>query len=173
MGGTLRSALQLLLACCLSLPLGACSDGPPNKPNRGETGTTHRRTVASVAGGLTVPRKAPRKLVIQQAELQPDQDGDQILVVVGVEHPGFFPECTLKEARTTDVHGKPFSRWYDDDATEAVPMNRTYVYVFHEDPHPSGKVADPRKMPYYVVCDPFRSGDAVKAHVDGTPSASP
>ena len=63
--------------------------------------------MASVAGGLTVPRKAPRKLVIQQAELQPDQDGDQILVVVGVEHPGFFPECTLKEARTTDVHGKP------------------------------------------------------------------
>ncbi len=127
--------------------------------------------MASVAGGLTAPREAPRKLAIKRAELQPGRDGDQILVVVGVEHPGFIPECNLKEARVTDAHGNVFSHWYEEDATETVQLRSSYVYVFHENPHPTGKVADPRKMPYYVVCDSF-SGAAVKAHVDGTPGGS-
>jgi hypothetical protein len=161
------------LACCLSLALGACSKAPPNRPNRGETGATHQRTTASVAGDLTVPREAPRKPDIKQAELQPGQDGDQILVVVGVEHPGYFPDCYLKEARTEDVHGNVLSLWYKEEATETVQMTRSYVYVFHEDPRPSGKVADPRKTKYYVVCADSHSGREVEAHVEGTPEASP
>lgn len=166
-------ALLLLLACCLSLALGACSKAPPNRPNRGETGTTHQRTAASVAGALTVPREAPRKPVIKTAELQSGQDGDQILVVVGVEHLGYFPDCSLKEARTKDVHGKILSLWYKEEATETVQMSRTYVYVFHEDPRPSGKVADPRKTAYYVVCGNVGLRREVEAHVEGTPKASP
>ena len=164
---------MLLLACCLTQALGACSKAPPNRPNRGQTGAAHRRTAASVAGGLTTPREAPRKGAIKRAELQPGQDGDQILVVVGVEHPGFYPECSLEEARTEDARGKPLSLWYDEDATETVQMSRSYVYVFHEDPHPSGKVADPRKTEYRVVCADVRSGRVVEAHVEGTPEASP
>ena len=161
------------MACCLSLVLGACSKAPPNRPNRGETGATHQRTAASVAGDLSVPREAPRKPVIKQAELQPSQDGDQILVVVGVEHPGSFPDCTLKEARTKDVHGEILSLWYKEETTETVQMTRSYVYIFHEDPRPSGKVADPRKTAYYVVCVDVHSRREVEAHVEGTPKASP
>jgi ribosomal protein L21E len=163
----------LLLACCLPLALDACSKTPPNRPNRGQTGAVHRRTEASVAGGITAPREAPRKPVIKRAELLPSQDGDQILVVVGVEHPGFYPDCSLEEARTKDARGKPLSLWYDEDATETVEMTRSYVYIFHEDPSPSGKVADPRKTAYQVVCADGRSGRAVEAHVEGTPEASP
>ena len=161
-------ALLLLLACCLSLALGSCSKAPPNRPNRGETGTTHQRTAASVAGDLTAAREAPRMPVIKTAELQPSQDGDQILVVVGVE-PGYFPECSLKEAHTKDAHGRVLSLWYKEEATETIRMSRFYVYVFHEDPRPSGKVADPRKTAYYVVCADVRSG----REVEGTPEASP
>jgi hypothetical protein len=163
----------LLLACCLPQALGACSKAPPNRPNRGQTGPSHRRTVASVTGSPTAPREAPRKPTIKRAELQPGQDGDQILVVVGGEHPGYYPDCSLEEARTKDARGKPLSLWYDEDATETVEMTRSFVYVFHEDPHPSGKVADPRKTAYRVVCADVRSGHEVEAHVEGTPETSP
>ena len=173
MGGTLPRALLLLLACCLSLAFGACSKAPPNRLNRGETGTTHQRTAASVAGDLTVPREASRKPVIKTAELQSGQDGDQILVVVGMEHPGYAPDCYLKEARTKDVHGKILNLWYEEEATETVQMSRSSVYVFHEDPRPSGKVADPRKTAYYAVCVDVRSRREFEAHVEGTPEASP
>jgi hypothetical protein len=171
--GTLPRALLLLLACCLSLALDACSKAPPNRLNRGETGTTHQRTAASVAGDLTVPREASRKPVIKTAELQSGRDVDQILVWVGGEHPGYFPDCFLKEARTKDDHGRILSLWYKEEATETVQMSRSYVYIFHEDPRPSGKVADPRKTAYYVVCVDVHSGREVEAHVEGTPEGSP
>lgn len=136
----------------------------------------HRRVATSVAGDLTTPREPPRELTIQQAELQTGREGDQILVVVGVDPPSIFPECTLEEGRTTDAQGNILSRWFDDDATETVQMSNSVVYVFHEDPHPIGKVADPRNTAYLVGClDASSPGKSnwVKAHVDGTPGASP
>ena len=90
-------------------------------------------------------------------------------MVVGVEQPGSFPDCTLKEARTKDVHGEILSLWYKEETTETVQMTRSYVYIFHEDPRPSGKVADPRKTAYYVVCVDVHS----RREVEGTPKASP
>lgn len=43
------------------------------------------------------------------------------------------------------------SRWPKEGATETVQMGESYVVVFHEDPQPGAKVADPGKTPYSVL----------------------
>ena len=58
-------------------------------------------------------------------------------------------------------------------ATETAQMGGSYVAVFHEDPHPGGKVADPRKTPYSVLCVEAITMRTVEAHVEGTPKTSP
>jgi hypothetical protein len=93
-----KSATAAAVGVLPSPGAGRVLEAPPNRPNRGQTGATHRRTASSVAGGPTAPREGRSKPTIERAELQPGRDGDQILVVVGVEHPGYFPDCSLEEA---------------------------------------------------------------------------
>jgi hypothetical protein len=168
----------VLLLCFFSLALVACSEQPPNKPDRGETHTALRRTVASSGGSVTTSRDAPRRLTIEEAELQSGEEGDQIFVQVAVEGSGFLPRCFLMDgptrdaARREDVYGRRVeSRWSDERSTETLEMGYTYVVVFHEDRGMSGKVPDPRRTPYFVVCSEARRMHTDEAHVEGTPEA--
>ena len=173
MGGTLpKAALHLL--CFFSLSLVGCSTEPPGEPDRAATRHSPRGALAGGAGDLTVSGEAPRKSTIEGARLQTGEEGEKIIVVVG--HEAFFPECFLMEARARrgagrgGVYGRGAkSRWPKEDATETAQMGESYVAVFHEDPHPNARVADPRKTPYSVLCVEAITMRAVKAHVEGTP----
>jgi len=170
-----RTVLALSL-CSLSLALVTCSwEAPPDGPNQEKTGVAHSRTVAA-GGDLTAPRADRRKPAIEEAELHTGHKGDEILVVVEVAQPGYFPYCLLMDSRgrkTALKNGvydsRAESRWSEERLTETVQMGSAYVIVYHEDPDPSGEVPDPRTTPYFVVC--FESGTMKmdEAHVDGTP----
>ena len=177
MGGTLPKA-ALLLLCFFSLALVACSTELPSEPGRAETRNAPRGTLAGGAGDLSVPGESPRKLAIEGARLQTGEEGEEIIVVVG--HGGYFPDCVLMEARAVRDAGREGvsgrraeSRWAKEGATETVQMGESYVVVFHEDPHPGGKVADSRKTPYSVLCVEVGTMREVEAHVEGTPKTSP
>ena len=177
MGETLPKA-ALLLSCFFSLALMACSKEPPGEPDRAETRNAPRGTLVEGAGDPDVSSEAPRQPTIQGARLQTGEEGEEIIVVVG--HEGFFPHCILMEARAMRGAGREGiycrraeSRWPKEGATETVQMGESYVVVFHEDPHPGAKVADPRKMPYSVLCVEAITVRAVEAHVEGTPKPSP
>ena len=178
MGGTLPKA-ALLLLCFFSLV--ACSKEPPVEPDRAETRNAPRGTLAEGAGAsIGVSGEAPRQPTIEGARLQTGEEGEEIIVVFGVGHEEFFPECFLMEAqavrgaRREGVFGRRAeSRWPKEGATETVQMGESYVVVFHEDPHPGARVADPRKTPYSVLCVEAITMRAVEAHVEGTPKASP
>ena len=110
--------------------------------------------------------------------MQTGVEGEEIIVVVG--HEAFFPDCFLMKARAVRGAGKEGvygrradRRWPKEGATETVQMGESYVVVFHEDPHPSAKVADPRKTPYSVLCVEAITKRAVEAHVEGTPTGTP
>jgi hypothetical protein len=178
-GGTHPKA-ALLLLCFFFLALVACSEEPPGEPDRAETRDSPRGTLAGRAGDPGVSGEAPRQPTIEGARLQIGEEGEEIIVVVGVGHGGFFPDCFLMEARVVrgaereGVYGRSTeSRWPKEGATETVQMGESYVVVFHEDPHPGAKVADPRKTPYSVLCVEPITMRAVEAHVEGTPEASP
>jgi hypothetical protein len=176
-GGTLPKAVLLLL-CFFSPALVACSAEPPGEPDRAETRNAARGTLAGGAGDLTVSGESPRKLAIEGARLQTGVEGEEIIVMVG--HGGYFPDCVLIEARAVrgdereGVSGRRTeSRWPKDSATETAQMHGSYLAVFHEDHHPGGKVAEPRKTPYSVLCVEASTMRTVEAHVEGTPKASP
>jgi hypothetical protein len=171
-GGTF-SKKALLLLCLVYLAPIACSKEPPNRPDRGEA----RQSTVATGGGLT-PDGAPRKLTIEEAQLLPGDEGDEILVVVGVRRPGYFPYCLLVDSRGRRAalrngvdDGRAESRWPEEGSTETIQMGSAYVIVYHEDPNPKGKVANPKTTPYFVEC--FESGtmNMDEAHVDGTPKA--
>ena len=174
MGGTLSKA-ALLLLWIFSLALVACSKEPPGEPDRAETRDAPRGTLAEGAGAsIGVSGEAPRQPTIEGARLQTGEEGEEIIVVVG--HEGFFPDCFLMEDRAgrEGVYGRGAeSRWPKEGATETVQVGGSYVVVFHEDPHPGAKVADPRKTPYSVLCVEAITKRAVQAHVEGTPEVSP
>ena len=156
MGGTHPKA-ALLLLCSFFLALVACSKEPPGEPDRAETRDAPRGTLAERAGDPGVSGEAPRRPTIEGARLQTGEEGEKIIVVVG--HEAFFPECFLMEARAMrgagreGVYGRGAkSRWPKEGATETAQVGKSYVVVFHEDPHPGAKVADPRKTPYSVLC---------------------
>ena len=177
MGGTLPKAALLLWI--FSLALVACSKEPPGEPDRAETRAAPRGTLAEGAGAsIGVSGEAPRQPTIEGARLQTGEEGEKIIVVVG--HEVYFPDCFLMEARAVrgagrgDVYGrKAESRWPKEGATEKVQVGESYVVVFHKNPHPGAKVADPRKTPYSVLCVEAITKRAVQAHVEGTPKASP
>jgi hypothetical protein len=176
-GGTLSKA-ALLLLWVFSLALVACSKEPPGEPNRAETRDAPRGRLAEGAGDPGVSGEAPRQPTIEGARLQTGEEGEKIIVVVG--HDVFFPDCFLMEARAMrgagrgDVYGrKAESRWPKVGATETVQVGGSYVVVFHKNPRPGAKVADPRKTPYSVLCVEAITKRAVQAHVEGTPKASP
>jgi hypothetical protein len=176
-GGTLHKAALLL---CFFFALVACSKEPPGEPNRAETRNAPRGTLAEGADDPGVSVEAPRQPAIEGARLQTGVEGEEIIVVVGVGHEGFFPTCFLMEARPPARPGREgvFGRraessWPKVGATETVQMGGSYVVVFHEDPHPGAKVADPRKTPYSVLCMEAITMRTVGAHVEGTPKASP
>jgi hypothetical protein len=163
----------LLLLCLVCLAPIACSKEPPNRPDRGEA----RQTTMATGDGLT-PRKVTRKPTIEEAELLPGDEGDEILVVIDVRQPGYFPYCLLLDAKGRQAalrngvyDGRAESRWPEKDSTETIQMGSAYVIVYHEDPAPKGKVANPKTTPYFVAC--FESGtmNMDEAHVDGTPKA--
>ena len=167
----------LLLLCCLSLALVACSKEPPDQPDRAQTRNALRGTPAEGAGDPGVSVEAPRKPTIEGARLQIGVEGEEIIVVVG--HEGFFPDCFLMEDRAVrragreGVYGRGAeSRWPKEGATETIQTGGSYIVVFHEDPHPDARVADPRKTPYTVLCVEAITMRAVEAHVEGTPKAS-
>ena len=164
MGGTLPKA-ALLLLCFFSLAIVACSQEPFGDPDRAGSPHAPRGTLAGEAGDLTVSGESPRQLTIEGARLQTGEEGVRIIVVVG--HGGYFPECVLLEA----VRGTE-SLWPQAGATEMAQVDESYVVVFREDPHPVGKVADPRNTPYSVLCVAESTTRAVEAHVEGTPRAS-
>ena len=175
MGGTLPKAALLLF---FSLALVACSREPSGEPDRAETRNGPRGTLVRSAGDPGVSGEAPRQPTIEGARLQTGVEGEEIIVVVGVGHERYFPECFLMEAvrgaRRQGVYGRRAkSRWPKAGATETVQMGGSYVVVFHEDPHPGARVADPRKTPYSVSCVQAITMRAVEAHVEGTPQASP
>ena len=177
MGGKLPKA-ALLLLCFISLALVACSKEPPDEPDRAERRDAPRGTPAKGAGDPGVSVEAPRQPTIEGARLQTGVEGEEIIVVVG--HEGFFPDCFLMEDRAVrragreDVYGRGTeSRWPKEGATEAAQTGGSYVVVFHEDPRPSAKVADPRKTSFSVLCVEAITMRAVEAHVEGTPRASP
>jgi hypothetical protein len=175
-GGTLPKAALLLLF--FSLTLAACSREPSGEPNQAETRNAPRGTLAESADDPGVSGEAPRQPTIEGARLQTGVEGEEIIVVVGVGHETFFPDCFLMEAvlgaGREDVYGRRAkSRWPRAGATETVQMGGSYVVVFHENPHPGVRVADPRKTPYSVSCVQAVTMRAVEAHVEGTPQASP
>ena len=175
MGGTLPKA-ALLLLCVFSLALVACSKESPGEPNRAETRAAPRGGVAGGAGDAGVSGEIPRQPAIEGARLQTGGEGEKIIVVVGVGHEGIFPDCFLMEVRAGrgGVYGRRGeSRWPKKGATETVQMGRSYVVVFHKDPHPGARVADPRKTPYSVLCVEASMISTFEAHVEGTPKASP
>lgn len=176
MGGTIFKA-ALLLLCFSFLALVACSKEPPGEPDRAETRDTPRGTLAGRTGDPGVSGEAPRRPTIEGARLQTGEEGEKIIVVVGHEA---FPKCFLMEARAVrgagreGVYGRRAkSRWPKAGATETAQVGESYVVVFHEDPHPGAKVADPRKTPYSVLCVEAITKRAVEAHVEGTPEAEP
>jgi hypothetical protein len=176
-GGTHPKA-ALLLLCFFFLALVACSKEPPGEPDRAETRDAPRGTLAERAGDPGVSGEAPRRPTIEGARLQTGVEGEQIIVVVG--HEGFFPDCFLTEDRAVrragreGVYGRGAeSRWPKEGATETAQTGGSYVVVFHEDPRPSVRVADPRRTPYSVLCVEAITMRAVGAHVEGTPKASP
>jgi hypothetical protein len=175
-GGTLPKAALLLLF--FSLALAACSREPSGEPDRAETRNGSRGTLVGSAGDSGISDEAPRQPTIEGARLQTGVEGEKIIVVVGVGHERFFPDCFLMEAvlgaGREDVYGsRAKSRWPKAGTTETVQMGGSYVVVFHEDPHPGARVADPRKTPYSVSCVQAITMRAVEAHVEGTPQASP
>jgi hypothetical protein len=172
-GGTLPKAVLLLL-CFFSLELVACSTEPPGEQDRAERPNAPRGTLAGGAGDLTVSDESPRQPTIEGARLQTGVEGEKIIVVVG--QGGFFPDCFLMDERAVRGTGREGvysrrakSRWPKEDATETAQMGESYIAVFHEDPHPNARVADPRKTPYSVLCVEAITMRAVKAHVEGTP----
>jgi hypothetical protein len=171
-----KAALRLLWI--FSLALVACSKEPPGEPDRAETRNASRGTLAEGAGNPVVSGETPRQPTIEGARLQTGEEGEKIIVVVG--HEGYFPHCILMEARLMrgagrkGVYGRRAeSRWPKEGATETVQTGESYLVVFHEDPHPGAKVADPRKTPYSVLCVEEITKRTVEAHVEGTPKASP
>lgn len=98
MDGTFLRA-TLLLLCFFSLALVACSEEPPNKPDRGETltaqqRTAQQRTVASggyvehTVGSMTL-RQDEGILAIEEAELITDEEGEDEI----------FVQATIRGAR--------------------------------------------------------------------------
>jgi hypothetical protein len=175
--GTLPNA-ALLLLCFFSLALVACSKEPPGEPHRAEKRNAPRGTLAGGTDDLTVSAEAPRQPTIEGARLQTGVEGEEIIVVVG--HGGYFPDCILMEARAArsaekeGVSGQgPESRWPREGATETAQLGESYVVIFHRDPQPGARVADPRKTPYSVLCVEASTLRTVEAHVEGTPRASP
>ena len=173
---TFAKTVLVLSLCSLSPALVACSEETPDGPNRGETRAAHPRTVAAGGRDLTAPREARRKPTIEEAELQRGHEGDEILVVVEVVQPGYFPLCLLMDSRGREAalkngiyDSRAESRWPEERSTETVQMGSTYVIVYHEDPDPSGEVADPWTTPYFVVCSQAGTMNMDEAHVDGTP----
>jgi hypothetical protein len=169
-----RTVLALSL-CSLSLALATCSGETPERPDRGEISAAHPRTMAT-GGDLTAPRADRRKPDIEAAELQTGHEGDEILVVVEVAQPGYFPYCLLMDFRGRETalkngiyDGRAESHWPEERSTETVQMGSTYVIVYHEDPDPSREVADPRTTPYFVVCAQTGTRNMDEAHVEGTP----
>jgi len=151
---------------------------PSGGPDRAETRNAPRGTLAEGAGDPGVSGEVPRQPTIEGARLQTGVEGEEIIVVVGVGHERFFPDCFLMEAvrgaGRQGVYGrKAKSRWPRAGSTETVQMGGSYVVVFHEDPHPAVRVADPRKTPYSVSCLQAITMRAAEAHVEGTPKASP
>jgi hypothetical protein len=176
-GGTLPKAALLL---CFFFALVACSRETPGEPNRAETRNVPRGTLAEGAGDPGVSVEAPRQPAIEGARLQTGVEGEEIIVVVGVGHEKFYPNCFLMETRPSTgpgrkgVYGRRAeSSWPKEGATETVQIGGSYVVVFHEDPHPGARVADPRMTPYSVLCMEEITTRAVEAHVEGTPRASP
>jgi hypothetical protein len=176
-GGTHPKA-ALLLLCSFFLALVACSKEPPGEPDRAQTSDAPRGTLAGRAGDPGVSGEAPRRPTIEGARLQTGEEGEKIIVVVG--HEAFFPECFLIEARAMRGAGREGlygrgakSRWPKEGATETAQVGTSYVVVFHEDPHPGAKVADPRKTPYSVLCVEAITKRTVEAHVEGTPEVAP
>ena len=156
-----------------SLALVACSKEPPGEPDRAETRNAPRGALAEGAGDPGVSGVAPRRLTIEGARLQTGEEGEEIIAVVG--HEGFFPDCFLMEDRAGrgGVYGRRTeSRWPKEGATETVQTGGSFVVVFHGDPHPGARIADPRKTPYSVLCVEAVAMRAVEAHVEGTPKAS-
>jgi hypothetical protein len=55
---------------------------------------------------MNLRKPAPRQPTIEGARLQTGEEGEQIIVVVGVGHEGIFPHCFLMEARVVRGAGR-------------------------------------------------------------------
>jgi hypothetical protein len=198
--GTFLNAVLLLL-CTFSIALVACSEKPPNKPDRGEAvtapqRTAPQRTVASggyvehTVGSMTL-RHHESVLAIEEAELLADEeDRDEIVVQATIrrqheENRGCFLmeerawlalKRSFESGNTPDPALQMESSWADPLRSEEFSGGDTYVVVFQEGP--DEEAADPRQTPFFALCfkEPVGSGRLTAwydvGHVEGTPEAS-
>lgn len=187
----------LLLLCFFSLALAACSEEPPNKPERGDTRTAPQRTVASggyvehTVGSMTL-RQDEGVLVIEEAKLFADEEGDNEIFVQAKIRGGQegYRGCFLMEERawvalrrsfesgsTPDPAVMPLeSSWADPLLSDEFSGDDTYAVVFHEDP--VEEAVDPERTPFFALCFKNAEGSGQLtawydvAHVEGTPEAS-
>ena len=185
--------------CFITLALVACSEEPPNKPDRAETRvplqrTAPHRTVASggyveyTVGSMTL-RQDESVVAIKEAKLQSGEEGDEIVVqaMIRGNHEG-YRDCFLMEERTWLALKRSFesgntpdpslqleSSWADPLRRVEFSGDEMYAVVFREDP--DAEAADPRQTPYFALC--FKDGKYDRlmswydvAHVEGTPEAT-
>ncbi len=200
MGGAILKAVLML--CFVALVFAACSE----EPNRGETDPAPQRTLAqSTVSGNTVAQgtmasgyvEDEEVLTVEEAKLQRGQkeEEDQIVVRAAVRARANEQGCFLMEgpdwfalkriinsgAALPDSPRQAENLWAKQLPADEFSGGNTYVAIFHEEPKPDGKEANPRKTPFFAFCykdaDPGgTSGPTARydvAHVEGTPDASP
>ena len=139
-------------------------------------------TAAYAVSGLT-----ESGLTIEEASLQRGENGDEIVVRVRATGSANLPWCFLVEGPAMEAmrrfedggelpQGRVDSLWPDGDLTESWQVGDTTVFVFHEDKDPPKDVADPRRTPFFALCEAGTGpggtgpgGRSDEAHVEGTP----
>ena len=165
----------VLLLGFFSVGIVACSEEPPNKPDRGETRTAlqrtapHRTVVSSGyvehTVGSMILRQEESVVAIEEAELFAEEEGrDEILVQAKIsgqseENRGCFLmeerswlalKRSFESGNTPDPSLQMESSWADPLRRDEVSSGDNYTVLFHEDP--DAEASDPRQMPFFALC---------------------
>ena len=174
----IRAALGTALILCLLSSLAACSEEPPDRPDRVQglpeprkstTVTTTpapvERTVVENTMGGAVLRRDQSVLRVVQAELLRAKEGDEIFVKATVRGPAEAKDCYLMKGSTwfvlrdaiesEDVSDAPAvleAAWADPMSTTRFSGGDTLAISFRENPDRKVEGPDPRDTPFFVVC---------------------
>jgi len=154
-----RAAL-IVLSLSLAAFVGCSRD--PVEPERTRPKTTRQPTVVEGTGGegyfAGTPKIPPHGVVVEDAELRPGAEDDQIVARVSVGSAVISPDCYVidESARTSARNGEiPMvleSDWADDRLTDKFERDNTFVVVFYEERPAPQASPDQRLRTLYVGC---------------------